>query len=307
MKTEDLSGARWSSAVRCRARAIYQGLHTPPDEAALGPIRKFFDRGANAAEAWVITQEAKYAAVGRPVERERAIVWGLDWEGHADLSITEEKVIVEAYHSTTAEVLHAKALQAAGYATMSGREWRAMLAVIDATDVDIDLGFGVYTFPVDVDELRAEVEEIMAAVVRGVQRGTVLPEDRVSDSPNHEECRTCPFREHCWADWVAPEIEELEGHELLGQEMLNETLEISRLRRELKDAETRRGALRETMAIYIPPGQERRVGPVIVKRSRSTRRSFSIAGYLDAGHPLVGVMEDFYTINSSDRWTVTGL
>lgn len=308
MSAIEFTGARWSSAVRCVARATYQGLGVVGDEAALAPIKKYFGRGANAAEAWVITQEALHAAQGKPFERETPIPWGLEWEGHADATKSDEKIVIEAYHSTTADVVHAKALQAAGYAHMLGREWRGMLSVIDTTDCDIDLGFAVHAYPVDVDELRAEVEDVMTRVVTAVQEGAVRDSDKIGDDPNHEECRTCPFREQCWADWVRPPIERLEGYDALGQELLNEQLEISRLKRELEAAEERRKLLRETAAPFLEPGIEQIIGPVIVKRMMTKpRRGFSIANYLDAGHPITAAMEEFYSAKPSERWTVTGL
>jgi CRISPR/Cas system-associated exonuclease Cas4 (RecB family) len=306
--TDSFTGARWSSAVRCVARATYQGLGIAGDEAAHAPLQRFFDRGASAADAWAITQQAKHEAAGKPFERERPIAWGLDWEGHADAAKEDEKLIIEAYHSTTAEVVHAKALQAAGYADMSGPEWTAMLAVVDATDCDIDLGFAVHLYPVDVDELRPEVRDIQTRVITAVQEGAVRDSDKIGDDPNHEECRTCPFREHCWADWVRPPIERLEGHDALGQEILNEQLEISRLKRELEAAEERRKLLRSTLDPYMTPGVEQIVGPVIVKKTMTApRRSFKIAAYMDAGHPITPSMYEFYDAKPSTRWTVVGL
>lgn len=307
---EDLKGARWSSAVRCIARAEFQALEIQGDEDAHSPLHDAFARGVNAADNWVSQQAILCQEQGKELYREVEVSWGPEgrWTGHADAVITPDEVVMEAYHSVGGVFQEHKGLQAAFYAHKLGPSYRAMLAALDTTDVGIDGGFAVTLYPVDVTGLRERFEDIEARVVAAYLAGAVNFADRAEDSPAGKECEHCAFRGPCWAGYEYPLPEEVpELADLLDRLALAQS---NRAHIDAAALEAKQDvySLRDEIRQYLPTGRVVSAGGVQVKRVETApRRSFKLGDYLKAGHVMTGPMREFARESDrpGERWYVT--
>lgn len=305
----ELKGARWSSAVRCIAKAEYQALGVKGDEAAQDFLIDAFVRGVNAADAWIASQAQLSFDQGKTLVAEQPIPWGPDgiWTGHADAILLEDEVVVEAYHAVGGVFREEKALQAAGYALRLGDGARAMLAVLDTTDVDEDEGFAVTMYPIDVEGLRPQVEAIEQAVTRAYLAGAVNPADKVGDTPMHRECQGCQFREPCWEGWVPPDPVEVPDLELHLSKLATLRSERSHVRARTKELDEEIDSYQDEIRPYALPGIPVRAGGVeVVRKVMAPRTSFRLSAYLKAGHPLTYPMESFVSESEheGERWSV---
>lgn len=306
----DLKGARWSSATRCIARAEHEALGSPRDDEAQTFLQDAFVRGVSAADAWVDRQRKLTLENGKTLIPEFVVAWGPEefgWEGHADAVIVEDKLVIEAYHAKGGTFRKEKALQAAGYAHQMGKTWRAMLAVLDTTDVTEDGGFHVTYYPLEVEALAVETDEIMRKVSTAALAGKWNPEHRVADNPGHNECRNCPFRATCWEDYVpelpvfTPELDDLATRLAAKQsERAHAKATCNALDEEVDD-------LRAQLRPFVPAGTAVIAGGVQIKRIETApRRTFRFAAYEGAGNIVTPSMLDFMNEASEtgERWYV---
>lgn len=309
MSTVTLTGARWSSAVRCAAKAEHEALGTPKDDNAPPWLDNAFARGFHIGEAWAMIQATRLEASGKTVERELEVPWGppeFSWRGHVDLADMTDRIVYEAYHSKDLDAREEKILQAAGYATMLGPDWRAVVVAINATDTDADGGFATRPIPVSVDGKRAEVLDIQARVVTAVALGEYNPDDRVSDTPKHPECQACPFLSVCHAGWTPPAPQEVVGLEDTFVQLRVTDGDRKATAANLLRIEKRRKELIETIEQYVQPGIPVTSGDVTIRRTHIAEGvSFSLTDALKAGHSLPVELEAFAkTRKGYDKWEV---
>jgi hypothetical protein len=306
----ELKGARLSSAVRCIARAEHEALGTPRDEHATEFLDDYFVRGVAVGKAWVREQKALTKAAGKTLIEECAIPWGpkeYGWEGHADAVILEDQLVIEAYHAKGGDFRRNKALQAAAYATQLGPEWRAMLAVLDSSDIDEDEGFRVTLIPLEVSELKPETDAIIARVTAAVAEGVWNPDDRVADHPGDNECRHCPFRGPCWAGWEPPApdfVPELDDDAAL---LLRLQSDRAHLKVQLDQLDERVRIMRDALRPFTRPGVPLVAGGASIKRIEiKPRRTFSFSAYEGAGHLVTPTMREFIkeSPDTGERWYV---
>lgn len=306
----DLTGARLSSAVRCVARAEHEALGSPRDENAQTFLQEHFVRGVNVAKAWVRDQEELTRAEGKSLIAEMPIPWGppeLGWEGHADAVLLDDKVVIEAYHAKGGDFRRNKALQAAAYASLLGPEWRAMLAVLDSTDIDEDEGFAVTMIPLEVPVLALETTAIMARVVAAVAEGAWNPDDRIAETPADNECRHCPFREVCWAGWEPPVPDYMPELDDLAADLARLQSSRAHARAQVDDYDVQIEQARNELRPYMRPGVPLQAGGVNIKRLEiAPRRTFRFAAYADAGHLVTPTMREFIkeSREPGERWYV---
>jgi hypothetical protein len=305
-----LAGARWSSAVRCIARAEFQALGIKGDEHAQSYLADAFVRGVNAAEVWLASQKVLTESLGKNLVSEAEVPWGPGgiWTGHADALIMEDHVVIEAYHSVDGKFRDEKALQAAGYALRLGDDWRAMLAALDTTEVDEDLGFAVTMYPVDAHGLKHRVEEIEERVTAAYEAGRVNPDDKVGSDPWHRECQSCPFRDPCWAGWQRPSPVDVPG-------ATDDFLKLASLHSKrahekaaLDATELEIDEVRDRLRPLIPPAIPTTAGGVEIKRTLiAPRVTFRLSGYLAAGHVPSLEMEAFtnHSEKYGERWKIS--
>lgn len=306
MSTITLTGARWSSAVRCPAKAEHEALNSPREENQPAWLDRAFSRGFHVGEAWAMIQASRL----ENAERELEVPWGppeFGWRGHVDLADMNERVVYEAYHSKQHDFREEKALQAAGYAISLGADWRAVLVAIDATDVDADGGFAIKPYPVEVDGLRERVLDIQARVVTAAALGEYNPADRISDTPNHAECKACPFSHICHAGYVPPAPEEIVGLEDKFEELRITDSDLHHAEARIKDIKGRQKGLREQVREYLTPGIPVTSGDTtVIVREVSGRTTFSVTDYTKAGNQIPDSLLPFVKHGKGhERWDVT--
>jgi hypothetical protein len=302
--TRNLQGARASSAVRCIARAEFEGLGYERTDETPEFLQRAFKRGVNVGKAWAAGMVASEDHSDFEIEAE--IPWGLGWTGHADLLDNRNHVVWEAYHAAGGAFREEKALQSAFYADEKGPDWKAFLAVVDTTDVHDDEGFAVQPYEINVDGLREHVRDIKRRVVAAVEAGAVNPADKVGDTPFHQECRSCPFASTCWAGWQPPAPDEVPGLEadfdalrILGSDLHHAEAKVAEIKR-MRDE--KRDAIRE----YLPIGRAVVSGGIIIKRTEVAGRvSVKLGDFRKAGFDLPAELEPFVSEGKpSERWKV---
>lgn len=307
--TRILTGARWSSAARCAAKAEHEALNSPGAEDKPQWMDGAFARGFHIGVAWAMIQAEALRTEGKEAEVELEVPWGppeFGWRGHVDLANMTDRIVYEAYHSKDLELRDEKILQAAGYATSLGPDWRAVVVAINATDVDADGGFATRMFPVDVSAFREEVLLRQAEVVTAVAMGEYNPADRVSDTPNHAECKSCPFSSICHAGYVPPIPEEVVGLEDKFVALRIADSDRHHAKAKLAATEAVRAGLIEQIAEFIPENHTVQCGDVTVKRiTVKPSLTFSLTDALKAGHALPVELEAFAKPKRGyDRWEV---
>lgn len=305
----ELVGARWSSAVRCIAKAEYQALGVPGDPNAQAHLADAFARGVNAADNWVRQIAENYRLIGQQILTEVPIAWGPGnvWHGHADIVIPDEQRVLEAYHSVGGEFRAEKALQVAFYARKLGPGYTAELHALDTTKlVPDDGGFEITSYQVDVDGLADQVNYIEEAVIAAHAAGEVNLDDRVGDGPDHPECKQCPFREACWADFE-PTVMNLPDLANALDRLVLAQANARHLKTAHEEADELVRELKAGLRPYVRPGETLRAGGIQVKRVHTApRKGFKLTDYLKAGHQLTPTMRDFATESDheGERWYV---
>lgn len=319
----DLVGARWSSAVRCIARAEYQALGIQGDDDATFFLTEAFARGVNAADNWVQARKRYHEAIGDKFYTEVEIPWGPlgRWTGHADAVIISPgsehpKLVVECYHSSKGEFREEKALQVAFYAhKLSESEprgsapYEAMLVALNTGALG-DEGFETTPYAVDVQGLLPRVREIEAKIALAYAEEMVNLDDRVGDGPHHSECKSCPFREHCWADYEPPSIEENAAMADVLDRLILAQSNAAHLRAASDEAADLVRALKDQVRPFTVPGKPVQAGGIMVSRTLTApRKSFRVTDYLKAGHHLTPTMLDFAreSAEPGERWTIKRL
>lgn len=286
--TRDLTGARWSSAVRCARRAVYEHQRAPRGEYPRR-LKDYFLRGQvwDAHMGAMIADE--YAADGVSVEVQVTVPWPHEdpfGTGHADVLVNRTTIKEVTTHADN-KVQRIKCLQGAGYALEHP-------TAIAADLITIDPNTGRWTeVPIDVEALKPEVDAIQGAVYAGIHFG-VLPE-RVGADPDDAACYGCPFKAHCWHDWQTPPDEVISGR---AQAALDRYLQAkARVDAMSEVVKLREGEAREAKAdlmALVPLGRKVMVGDRPVNRVRvSGHRSLSLADAEAAGHSLPDNLKPF--------------
>lgn len=304
----DLSGPRWSSAVRCSRRAVYEGLGVqgePFSEETLSYMR----RGRMLGRVLAEELDAQLAAAGRPPgEAERLIPWPASdpiGVGHADYFITDEAEIIENVSSEGCELPGHKALQNAGYVINDPVATKGRVRSIDPSSMaDRD-------YPIDAEGLREQVERIEREVVAGVRDGVLPDRPEGIESPSQGLCFDCPMRRPCWKTWEPPPIGTLpvsvHGDVTRLADLEDE---IGRFKK-VPHLEAEREEIREKLVGLMIEGALYRGNGISVKWTGvEGRRSFRLADYEKAGHSLDrgGPAEAFTRVGKGHRhWTVKRL
>lgn len=305
-----LTGARWSEAVRCKARATYQGLGTPPTDERPRWLDDAFDRGVPVGEIWGLVQGARLRAQGHEISLEHDIPWGLGWHGHADLADLTDAIIDEAFHSNQLEFREEKALQNAGYCIgqqeQDGREWRGVITAVNTADGDRNDGMKIKRFPIDVEGLRDQVMDIRERVIAAVQAGAVNPADKVSQTPQHPECQACVFKSLCHAGYTPPEPDEVVGLEDSFEALRITESDLHHAASKVEEIKARRDSLRDAIRPFTQVGVPVVSGGTLIRRSEVAGRvTFKLGDATKAGHAIPDTLTAFITEGKpSERWRV---
>lgn len=305
MKTADtriLTGARWSSAVLCARRAVYEHADAPRDP--ISPrLQMIFRRG----HTWgvVIREDMRreLAAQGRRLRAELEIPWPRQdpiGVGHADIYLPDERHMIEVLSTAGDLALPAhKALQVAGYVKNHRRAENATVLVIDRATGD------ERAYPIDAAGLAGRVTDIEHAVIAGI-RHNEMPA-RAAEHPGAHPCAGCVFNSHCWAGW-APEPPEAVPHVATDAELLADAEDLLADRRAaLAAVQGVRDEIRDRLRPYIAAGRSVTAGAIDVKRTVYARRSFSLSDYTNAGHTLGADAEAFTRESEIERWSIRRL
>lgn len=298
-----LAGPRWSSAVVCSRRAVYEGLGLPREPYS-PELLAIFRRGRFIGEAIARDLSASLAEQGRPVgQPEREVPWPARdpiGVGHADYYVPDEAKIVEVVSAANGDLPAHKPLQAAGYALNDPEAQAAVVLVVEPSS------FREQAHPVDLDGLADAVAAIEEAVLRGVRDG-VLPERPAHvEHPGMRPCFDCPYRRECWKTWEPFPVGQLPErlHEEL-VELAELEDEISRSKK-IAHLEERRAEIRETLKGLMIEGGVYRGGGITVKWTAvAPRRVFRLADFEKTGHELPPDAAEFVSESGGyDRWTV---
>lgn len=311
------TGPRWSSAVLCTRRAVYDAQHTADPEAApkREPTRKekgWFFRGnayADLAADQIADQER---ARGLEVIREHDVPWPAEdpiGTGHVDVWIPKPRKVVEVHTNVGADLEPHKALQAAGYAkNLDARE--AVVLAIDPTKNQLEDDDAYRVFPINIDALAAEVERREDEVYTGVVYDQ-LPE-RTCKSPDDSLAFGCAFKKHCFADWQYDEtpIEEAPNLVELAKKLHKQDQLIKSHEAAIALRKKERDELREQLQARLEPGREVAFqAPGVdlwVKRIHvKGRETISLAELRAAGILSDEELEAFVKVGEpSERWYV---
>lgn len=305
-----LTGARWSSAVVCPRRAVYEHQGAPRADWSAETL-SMFRRGRFIGRAIAEDMDESLREQGRPVgEHEREVKWPAEdpfATGHADYYIPDERTIVEVVSTADCALPAHKAVQAAGYALNDADADAGMVLSIDPST------YMERTYPLDLEGLREEVERVEWLVTGGV-RTSHLPRRAMVDggeveSPSQRPCFGCPYMEHCW-----------KGHEPYPVGSLPETLheavveladledQISRFKK-VPHLEERRQVIRDRLRGQMIPGAKYRGAGIQVQFTPvAPSRRFSLSAFEKAGHEMSGPAVEFVTESGGfDKWTVRRL
>lgn len=304
-----LTGVRWSSAVICARRAVYEGLGVEREEWS-AQMLAIFRRGRFIGAAIAADIEADLLDQGRPAGvAEREVPWPVAAPigvGHADYLIVDERRIIEVVSSAGCELPRHKAIQAAGYAVNDPD-------ADEATVLSIDPGSYVERpYPLDIDGLIDDVLELEQMIVAGIRDGEI---PRRALRPNgHEEvegptehpCFACPFKRTCWATWEPWPTVNLP--ETMGPKLVRLAELEDHLARHKKspDEEAERAELRAQVRARMTEGVDYTAGGIKVRFVEvAPSRRFSLTDAEKAGHTLPQTLEAFVTESGGyDRWTV---
>jgi len=310
LTSEQLEGARWSSAVICPRRACYEAREVEPSDDLPEYMEAIFWRSSVLGDAY----QARYCEDHLGFEQEVEANWGMDpvtggpiGTGHADLANNDLAKVVEVKVLANSKIPKHAFLQVVGYLRFLGYE-TAEIHSIDPTS-----GRVVIT-SVDVSTFMPEVESIVTTIQESLRMGT-LP-DRVCANPGAWQARACAFRTKCFLGWVGDDLEPLDPEFAAMEEMepkKEELLEgiqglsqeISDTTRHLKSLEGMRDHMRQQLNdlprsrwIKFGDGWQVRITPV---KGSST---LSVARMREAGWAIPEELQGFVSEGKGhERWT----
>lgn len=316
-EAQRLTGARWSSTVKCPRQGAYSALGaipSPRSEAVEGML----ERGHDLEDVYHRHLEQRYSG---QIIREVAYTWGAGWELHLDfllpelerdhrevksnrlLSIPGPELELEGVRSL------APVLQVAGAAVFDPEGGTASVAVISPTN------YLEREYPVTIGaDLEGMVLRLRDLVVHAVETGE-LPE-RVCSVPSDGIGRFCPFVDTCFSEWEAlaeTRVDDGPVAVLAGQlRAADEALAAAKETAGELTAE--RDELRRQLRDYLNPGIEYVLGGVRVKRTVAAKgsRSFKFTAACAAGAipredvdgPLSRLGSFVSESKPAERWTV---
>lgn len=298
-----LVGPRWSSAVRCARRAVYDAREAPKEPASdwLKGIRR---RGHAVERA--IRQDIfdDLHQQGRRPRAQEAIAWPAFapvGESHADIYVPHETEIVEVKSHADCTLKPEAAIQAAGCAINHPRATSAQVVVVDPSS------FAERWYPLDLDALTPTVRRIEEQVTTALEADT-LPE-RACRFPGDSPGLFCPYWRDggvCFTGWTREELDR--GLFDAEAELLADlTDELAEAKDVVSEIEERVKAARDELRPYLPAGE-----PIeterLAKLQRSEvagRRTFQLAAAEAAGYKLPPRLRPFLKVGEpSERWTV---
>lgn len=301
----DMTGARWSSAVICPRKAVFEHMQVPEDEGDDPRAAGWKLRGNLIAQAVRTQIIDMMKAEGRRPQFEVEIPWGIPTVGvgHADIYVPHRHTVVELYTSVGLEIHPRKVLQCAGYVIHHPRAKFGELLIVDPlTGED-------RTVPIDAEAHRETVESIVAQVSAGVHDG-VIP-DRVCKHPADGPTMFCDKVGYCFAGWTETPLERVgREFEQLADELLDLTERRGLAGKEDAANKARVDEIKNLLAEVIPPdGTARAIGPISVQRTHvpgSTK--MSMGDIKKAGVQIPEQLEPFVKHTAGyDRWTVKRL
>lgn len=295
------TGARWSSAVVCPRRAVYDHFGAPQTEPS-DQVKRWRRRGKAVEQAIRGEIISDLRAQNRRPRREEVVPWPASdplGEGHLDCYVPHTREAIEIKSRAGASLDASAALQVAGYCLNHPNAETAQVVSVDPSSFD------EVWYPINVEALIPHIRELEQTVVAACGGGD-LP-DRVCRHPGEAEGRFCPYAPTCFEGWERPTPDVL----LLDAEavrLADATDETSRLEREAKAAKERRDALRAELRPHLAAGAELET-PSIAKLKRTEiagRQTLSLTDMASAGYSLPAELEPFKSVGKpSERWTVT--
>ncbi len=296
----EFTGARWSSAVHCPRRAVFDHQDAPKDPPT-EQQRRWWRRG-HAIERVIREQVfTELHEEGRRPRAQEIIPWPAAdpiGDSHLDIYVPHQREAIEVKSNGGAGLTAAAAIQVAGNCLNHPNAETAQVCSVDSNS------FEERWYPIDVSGLEAQVREIEEKVVRGVRTGE-LP-DRVCRHPGDSPAFLCPYVEHCFSDWKRPDRDV----SLLDEEVVvlaELTDDVGRARATLAMAETAMREHRETLRPYLEPGVELET-PSIAKlqvTEIAARETLSLSDLKKAGVSLPRKLRPFVKIGQpSERWTI---
>lgn len=287
MSAVELVGVRPSSAARCPRMAAYQGLGyaaAPRDPTLDG----FAERGQQIEDVVA----ARLRKEGRRYRRQVVVPFPARdpfAQGHIDFVLPAERTLLEVHSNLGARLEPHKALQLAIYACSRKRTAAAYVVAVDPSSLR------EHWYPIDFEAMRPQVDAIAEAIRRALD-GHELP-GRTCRYPGDEPGRWCAYREPCFAGWRWPEPVEL----LLVEDVV---AELVAARADKRAAEQRERDAKAQLAPFVEPGVWHEVGGYRLKRDQGQpRASFSLSGYLAAGHEITDELAGFVNYSEpGDTW-----
>lgn len=304
MTTATLTGVRWSTASTiCARQAVYAALGAPADPIPEAVQRRFM-RGTRLGRmmAEEVAEDLRRRK-GHVVHVEHEARWPLDdpvGVDHADMLNETEPEVIEVVSSKDAALPPRKPVQAAGYAIHRRVAKARILAVDPATNETA-------VYPVNVEELRPEVERIERQVVEALRGGDLPPRlgDEAKAHPGTWPCRECPHLRHCYDGWQPPPAGTLPDH--LAEDVAELALLDEQISRAKQVAElvARRDELRARIEPYLEDGRDYIAAGVKLRRTTVPgRRSLRFADMEAAGWSLPPELAEFVAEGKpSARWT----
>lgn len=201
-----MEGVRLSQLARCPRMCAFGALDTPEDERPYDTEEAFF-RGKVLEGVAALRAQAEYGAEfqgEKNILRQRVVSWPLG-EGHADIYVRSERLLIEVKSSTSdSDVPLLNAIrQLQLYLYFDPEAEQGQVWWIDPRKGNFKPAKWAVD-PLPADEVMAIVE-----AVRTAQGGGELPE-RVCSRPSDAGPRMCPFVRTCFADW-SEEVPSLNG------------------------------------------------------------------------------------------------
>lgn len=316
---------RWSSVRDCARKAVYEATGAPARDRTVAEERQLA-RGRSVGHDYVIAiananGRKVHVASGpdymlpypehRAANEDTADILAelpVQWElgtGHADAYVRDTDTVIEilSSQSATGDMIHSKLLQAGGYARCLDATSVAV-AIVDPATLD-DERVIVTAKSRRWAELMAEVDERIRLVL--AWRDTGIIPARVCRKPGDAWGHFCLHAAHCFQDWEAPPVEQLDTPEAV--ELAARLAHLKAQRRTVsaqdKLLEQRQKEIQTELAEHVDQG-ERRIGNYVVKRSiRAGRRRFDFdRADLDSRIPDDVLAEFVKTGSSYSVWDV---
>lgn len=296
----ELTGARWSSAVVCTRRAVYEH-HGAPVTPVAPEVEGWRWRGQVIGDAVQHAVVAQWRALGRRPVAELEIPWPPARpfaRAHADIWVPHERRMVEVKSAAGCVLNDSAVLQVVGQVVFHPRAQYGTVLVIDPSSGE------ERQYPVNVDaradEVWARVEEVRAGVEDGV-----LP-DRVCRHPGDGPALMCDRVEHCFDGWVRPDINRLPGFGDLVRALADAEAACRREKKPPLEWVQKRDEIRARLRGVMEPGVEYVVNGWRLKRTEvAGSRAFRFTAMEKAGFALPLELEPFLTEGKGhERWIV---